>query len=85
MAGSVSPIVDALAVGSAGFDGYFNRASNNLIRNLCNAPFSANEHWAAERLPRAGSHRPETETALAFFALSHFRTEIRISLFLKML
>jgi hypothetical protein len=49
MIGSVCPIGDAFAVGFAGSDGYSNRASNNLIRELSNAPFSATEYWAAER------------------------------------
>jgi hypothetical protein len=36
--------------------------------------------------PRAVSHRPEAETALVcIFALSHFRTENRTPLLLKML
>jgi hypothetical protein len=34
---------------------------------------------------RAVSRRPEKKTALAFLRLSHFRTENRIPLFLKML
>jgi hypothetical protein len=50
MVGSVCPTGDSLADGFAGSDGNFNRASNDLIGDLSNAPFSANEHWAAERL-----------------------------------
>jgi hypothetical protein len=47
MVGLVCPTGDLLAVGFAGSDGYFNRASNDLIRDLSNAPFSANEHWGS--------------------------------------